>query len=300
MLVISVIIPVYNSADTITACIESILNQSFTDFELIVVDDGSTDESGRICDELALSNARLKVVHQQNKGRTEARYVGVQMAKGEWVAFVDSDDTLPYDALSNLYDKTSQNTDIVLGNGYTLDNERRESIPMNDFRHMAIRADGIIGVPWGSLYRRSLLTHYLFDLPRKIINGEDYIFWLRLVFSTDKPVNIVYESVYNKGEEHTSNIFKWTAEYCYELNELRKTSIPSELREYYLHDILKDRLANLFAVSVCQSKKEWKKSKYYKEIITDLRNMNISLNLKQRLFLAIPSLKIRKFLSQFI
>lgn len=294
---ISVIVPIYNSEKTITNCIESILQQSFRDFELILVDDGCTDRSGSICDGFSEKNDCITVIHQHNKGRIEARKVGVQTAKGEWICFVDSDDTLPIDSLKQLYSASTNNTDIVLGNGYTLLNEKRKTIPISDFRYMAVRGDGTIGVPWGSLYRRSIITPYLFDIPRHIYNGEDYLYWLRLVFLTDKPVNIVYESVYNKGEEHTSNSFVWTADYCYELNELRKQSIPTDLLNNYLPDMLKDRLVNLFAVSVCKPKKEWINSTFYKDIIKDMKATNSSFSIKQKLFLYLPSLRLRKFIS---
>lgn len=294
---ISVVVPIYNSEDTITDCIKSILQQSFRDFEIILVDDGCTDRSGLLCDVFSEKYDCITVVHQQNKGRVEARKIGVEKANGEWICFVDSDDTLPVNSLELLHNATTDNTDIVLGNGYTLFPETRKTIPISDFRHMTVRGDGTIGVPWGSLYRRSVITPYLFDIPRHIYNGEDYLYWLRLVFLTEKSVNVVYDSVYNKGEEHTSNRFVWTADYCYELNELRKNSIPTDLLNIYLPDMLKDRLVNLFAVAVCQSKKEWKKSKFYKDIINDMKVINCSFNIKQKLFLFIPSLWLRKYIS---
>lgn len=285
---ISVIVPVYNSQDTIAACIESILNQSYTDFELIIVDDGSTDDSSKICDEYINRDYRVHVIHQENKGRTEARWVGVNQSTGDWICFVDSDDTLPVDSLRLLQSCISENTDIVLGNGYSLSPESRTAIPIDEFRHLAVRAEGTIGLPWGSLYRRNVITHYLFDIPRHIMMGEDYIFWLRLVFSTEKPVHIVYESVYNKGEEHTCNTFHWTAEYCYELNELRKSAIPSEKYEEFLSEMIDDRLVNLFAVVTCEPRMKWKQSPFYLDILSDLKKLNRKLSLKQRLFLMMP------------
>ena len=296
-MLVSVIVPIYNSADTISSCIESILSQSLTNLELILVDDGSTDGSGDICDRYALQDDRIKIVHQQNKGRTEARYVGVKQAKAAWVAFVDSDDALPHSALSLLYSHTTDDVDIVFGNGYTLTPENRPQIPMADFRHLAVRAEGTIGVPWGSLYRRSLLTAYLFDLPRHIINGEDYIFWLRLVFSTHKPVSIVYDSVYDKGPEHTSNSFRWTPEYGYELNELRKNSIPSAVYNDYLADSIDDRMANMFSIAVCCKRQQWQDSKYYQELLQDMKRIRQPMPFKRRLFFLLPSIRLRKLYS---
>ena len=291
MFKISVVVPIYNSTDTLSNCIESILNQSFSDLEVILVDDGSTDGSSEICDQFAKKDHRIKVIHQSNKGRTEARKVGVSQATGEWLCFVDSDDTLPIDSILVLQSATDNTTDIVLGNGYTLPNEQRKQIPMAEFRHLAVRAEGNIGLPWGSLYRRSVLTPYLFDLPRHIMMGEDYIFWLRLAFSTNKPVNVVYESVYHKGDEHTCNTFKWTSAYCYELNELRKGAISKEQHDEYLEDMLHDRIVNLFAVAIHEPQHIWRHSPYYQDIKEDMHRLNTQFSFKQRLFLLMPHIK---------
>ena len=298
MMKVSVIVPIYNAASTIQACIESILNQSEDDLELILVDDGSTDESGAICDTYIEKDQRVRVIHQKNKGRTAARWAGVQQSSGEWITFVDADDMLPVDALQALCKGINDDTDIVFGNGYSLSPETRISIPIEEFRHLAVRADGMIGVPWGSLYRRTVVTEYLFDLPRHIMMGEDYIFWLRLVFATEKPVSIVYERVYDKGDDHTSNVFEWTSDYCYELNEYRKSAVPVDYQDIYFDDMLSDRIANLFAVSVCRNRKEWINSRFYQDILTDLKIHHKSFSFKQRFFLALPSLKLRTFIAK--
>ncbi len=293
---ISVVVPVYNSEDTIEECIKSILSQTVNDIELVLVNDGSKDNSGDVCDKYAEEDNRTKVIHQKNKGRSEARSVGVKAAKGEWICFVDSDDTLPVDALELLIAKASDSCDIVFGNGYTLPGEHREVIPIDEFRHLAVRAEGTIGVPWGSLYRRKKLTDWMFNIPKHIYNGEDYLFWLRLVFNTELPVRVVYEKVYNKGAEHTSNSFTWTADYCYELNELRKASIPSEQHSEYLADMLCDRMENLYATAVYTPRSEWKHSRYYADIITDMQKCGRSMTLRNRLFLNLPSRRLRKLL----
>ncbi len=294
---VSVVVPVYNSEDTIAACMESILRQTMADLELLVIDDGSTDATAGIIDGLKDRDERLTIVHQQNRGRTEARAEGVRRARGEWVSFVDSDDTLPPDALEKLCAKASAAVDIVLGNGQTLPDEARPLIPMTDFRHKAVRAEGSIGLPWGSLYRREVLTAWLFDIPRHIIMGEDYLFWLRLVFNTEKPVAVVYDAVYCKGAEHTSNCFKWTARYCEEFNELRRLSIPSDRRPDYEDDMLTDRLENLFAMAIWQPRRSWVSSRFYNDILRDARRLHRPLSLKQRLFLALPSLRLRRLYS---
>ena len=153
---VSVIIPAYNAAQTIKQCVQSVLTQSFNDFEVVVVNDGSADETPNICNSLAQEDARVKVIHQTNKGRTAAREVGFENASSQWVCFVDADDTIPQNSLSDLYSMASVQTDVVFGNGYTLNNEHRKTIPLSDFRHLAVRGEGTIGLPWGSLYRKIL------------------------------------------------------------------------------------------------------------------------------------------------
>ena len=306
---LSVVIPIYNSESFLAACIESVLQQTYMDLELILVDDGSDDNSGNICDEYAKRDQRITVIHQTNHGRSEARACGVLKAKGEWVAFVDSDDCLPQDALQSLYAVADDDTDIVLGNGYSLGfRPCPKTMQMDEFRHLAVRGEGTIGVPWGSLYRRQLLTvktsmqkseslPWVFDIPRHIINGEDYLFWLRLVFLTEKPVHIVEKNVYDKGDEHTSSTFKWTADYCYELNELRFQSIPAEQHRKFLSDTVADRLANMLSVAMWSRRQEWIHSKYYEELLRDMQLVGRELNSKEKLFLSLPSLQLRRLYS---
>ena len=136
------------------------------------------------------------------------------------------------------------------------------------------------------------------DMPRASIKGEDYLFWLRLVFLTDKPVYIVEKSVYEKGDEHTCRTFVWTAAYCQELNELRRLSIPASQRDEYFEDMLADRLVNLFSVAVCTKRNDWSCSAYYQDILSDLQRLKRKLPLKQRLFLLLPSRWLRQMYSK--
>lgn len=110
---ISIIVPVYNVENYINGCIDSILNQEFKNFELILVNDGSTDKSGLICDEYEKKDDRVKVIHQEYKGVSAARNVGINNAKGHYIGFVDSDDYIYKDMYSTLYNLCEQtNSDI--------------------------------------------------------------------------------------------------------------------------------------------------------------------------------------------
>lgn len=100
---ISVIVPVYNVESYLTECVSSILNQTFSDFECIVVDDGSTDSSGKLCDDLSRKDERIRVIHQKNGGLSAARNTGLDAAKGQYISFVDSDDVVGTHFLEVLY-----------------------------------------------------------------------------------------------------------------------------------------------------------------------------------------------------
>ena len=110
MPLISVIVPVYKCEEYIEACVDSILNQTFSDFEIILVDDGSPDNSGKICDELAEKYNRITVLHQENQGQAAARNNGVKIARGEWLCFVDGDDSVHPRMFEALYNAVTRNS----------------------------------------------------------------------------------------------------------------------------------------------------------------------------------------------
>lgn len=105
---ISVIVPIYNVEHYLSACIDSVLDQTFTDFELILVNDGSTDRCGEICDHYATKDKWIKIIHQDNKGVSAARIVGIDNAKGKYIAFVDPDDTTVPNMYRHLLDSAKR------------------------------------------------------------------------------------------------------------------------------------------------------------------------------------------------
>ncbi len=105
---ISIIVPVYKVENYIEHCIKSILSQTFSDFELILVDDGSPDKSGLICDEWSQKDSRIKVIHQENAGQCAARNAGIDVARGEYLMFIDSDDYVNVDICKKLYEVISK------------------------------------------------------------------------------------------------------------------------------------------------------------------------------------------------
>ena len=114
MPLVSIIVPVYKAEQWLHRCVDSILAQTMTDFELLLIDDGSPDKSGEICDEYASKDSRIKVIHQENKGSVGARNAGLAIAQGKYLAFVDSDDYVRENMLSAMVAVAERdNLDIV-------------------------------------------------------------------------------------------------------------------------------------------------------------------------------------------
>lgn len=109
---ISIIIPVYNAEYTLNRCIDSILNQTFQDWELLLINDGSIDQSGKLCDQYAVTDQRIKVFHKENEGVSVARNLGIKESTGEYITFIDADDEVVKDYLAILYENIQQ-SDIV-------------------------------------------------------------------------------------------------------------------------------------------------------------------------------------------
>ena len=105
---ISIIIPVYNVEKYLRRCVDSVLGQTYDKLEIILVDDGSTDNSGRICDEYREKDQRIIVIHKENGGLSEARNFGIEKSSGEYISFVDSDDWIPEDSVAIMYYKMKE------------------------------------------------------------------------------------------------------------------------------------------------------------------------------------------------
>ena len=185
---ISIIVPVYNVEKYLCQCLDSILSQTFTNWEAILVDDGSKDGSGIICDEFALRDSRFLSLHQENKGVSTARNNGLTHANAEWILFVDSDDVIPRNAIKDLYEKsTCNNIDIVIGAWEKSDNGEKRIIPLMTQGYVS--SDKLIrkylegkcyGGPVGKLFRKSLFADDIFDTPPAVKLNEDLIMNLKI------------------------------------------------------------------------------------------------------------------------
>lgn len=183
---ISVIIPVYNKAEYIDQCLESIFAQTFDSFEVVAVDDGSTDTSGLLCDQWAQKEPRLKVVHTENGGVTAARRQGVEYAEGQYIVFADADDMLLPGSLQILYDTITQTeADEVIAR-YRSQDKVVSPIVFKGFTDPILPMWYIVTgknrfpVLWACIFRRALLLDVL-DIPRAIIEGEDKLMQLKIL-----------------------------------------------------------------------------------------------------------------------
>ncbi|WP_318505185.1 glycosyltransferase family 2 protein [Bacillus sp. T3] len=193
---ISIIVPVYNVEKYIHKCVDSILNQTFQDFELILVDDGSPDNCGFICDDFAQKDKRVKVVHKQNGGLSTARNAGMDIAEGEYIGFVDSDDWIEPDMYELLFNLCVENdceiancSSIIYFTNKTVVNGSHPLIIQN--RHEAMKAmlEGKLydEVVWTKLIKRNLLTDIRF--PEGIVY-EDTAFTYKVIHKCKKVCSI--------------------------------------------------------------------------------------------------------------
>ncbi len=235
---ISVIVPVYKVEAYLQECIDSILSQTFRDFELILVNDGSPDTCGEICERNAARDERIRVIHQENQGVTRARANGVAAAKGEFINFVDGDDTLPPDSLSTLMAPVNDDIDIIIGNHQRAPASRICQIgcmSAEEYKQRAITLKGLHGSPCSKLYRRTLFDKDVFDIPPCVKFGEDTIMNIHIAYRLKKQAYqtgaIVYNYRYNtESAVNTLTIPKYMAPY----QEYRLKAITPEDRERYL------------------------------------------------------------------
>ena len=229
---ISVIVPVYNSELYLHRCIDSILSQNYTNIELLLVDDGSSDASSMICDGYALIDKRVRVFHQTNGGVTSARRKGVEEAKGEWVSFVDSDDELVADALSVLCSHVNENIDVIVSEY----GEVRE-ITSDEFVMMTL-CSTLYSSLWGRLYRRTAVIGHMDHISNQITIGEDTLLNVRIGCASRGSVLLIPQRVYNYYENPMSAMRTRTVSLEYEtffLQELHNAlgSLFSQFKDGY-------------------------------------------------------------------
>lgn len=169
------VVPIHNAEWTMDKCISSVLAQIYTDYELLLIDDGSKDGSGRICDNYALQDKRIKVVHKENGGVSSARNVGLDLAKGTWIVFIDADDWLEPDALQYFAEVTqNKKVDYLLCGHYLNDMKKTKKGGEMSVRECLDRYE--CDKLWEGLYKRSIIEENNIRFDEELTLAEDKLF----------------------------------------------------------------------------------------------------------------------------
>lgn len=279
---ISIIIPVYNSVKSLPRCIDSILSQTFKNFELIIIDDGSTDGSENICDYYKCKDQRLKVVHQKNTGVSKARNVGLELAQGEYVQFIDSDDYIEKDFLFtlNLNIKLYSSPSIIFWgfkeerNGVVIKNNKHKLRYANTPKDLidsiiSLESNYLFGWTWNKIFRRDIIVknRILFNI--EISLHEDHIFTLDYIKYVNS-ILILDISPYHYDISSNNSLMKRLLPY----NEFK---IIKNLILKYRLDVL-NFYQDYITIKNYNNKKNNLLKSYYLSIIYQISNVLLSTN----------------------
>lgn len=279
MVKISVIIPVYNSEKYVANTIENILNQTFTDFELILVDDGSKDSSGQICDIYAKKDARIKVIHKENGGICDARNKGLEIAQGKYIMFSDNDDTMELTTLEDNYKLIIENNADLVKFGRKILYIQDEKIYRTDIRKyefsiletddlkeriLDLIYDKVLVCIWDGIYKKEILTK--FDTKFKK-GGEDIDFNLKILKNTNKI--ILNDKVYY--HHWIRNGFSTSTKYDENKIEVAKNLLQSFKNTFHNLDIKNKEKYNVIQIR-----------DYLNTIIINMSNEKCKLNKKEK------------------
>lgn len=204
---VSIIIPIYNVEPYLRCCLDSILVQTFQDWEAILVDDGSKDGCGRICDAYATKDSRFRVVHKENGGLTSARNAGLSVASGEWIMHVDGDDWIAPDMLQQMLQRAdAEDADVVIGDFEFAYPDRKELYTVADLdEDKTISLNNYISSVWtciwGGIAHKSLYDKYKLYSPNGITYCEDFHLIIRLCYYAKKVVNVHRPFYYYRQQE---------------------------------------------------------------------------------------------------
>lgn len=204
MELITIIVPIYNVKPYLSRCIESIINQDYKKLEIILVDDGSTDKSGNICDEYAKKDKRIIVIHQENQGLSCARNNGTRISKGKYIAYIDSDDYIELDYISYLYKLIKDNKADISACAH---NKHRyiETVYEKDELYPALLTSKIAFSAWSKLIKASIMKDNNIYFPvNEIYEDQKWIYYLlehtnRVVIGSESKYHYTYRqnSIFN-------------------------------------------------------------------------------------------------------
>lgn len=238
---ISIIMPVYKVEEYVAKTIESVLKQTLTDFEFFAIDDGSPDNSGKICDEYAKKDARLKVIHKENGGAPMARNIAIEQATGKYMYFIDSDDWIEEDMLEIMYNLAEKNdADLIItgfsmeyyqnGKYVTYQNKMNDDIyiKQEDFRKNAYKYlnNSLLSLPWNKLFKTEIIKKenirfpntkwddhhfnmdYLMNIEKVVVSDITKYHWYRSRKGSETMINYSDPKMYEKRKEHYEHVLK--------------------------------------------------------------------------------------------
>lgn len=203
-MLISVVIPIYNISPYLRACLDSCINQTYRNLEIICIDDGSTDDCGQIVDEYAHKDSRFRVIHKINEGLPSARKSGIDVATGEYIFHLDGDDNIPVDAISDLVKiAIASKADLIIGDYYAQDSDGNRHYVESRIKHSLngreylqfILKEGLFNI-WGKLIRRTLYTDHPIQIPPTIAMAEDLVAMTQLAYYAES-VAVCKSATYN-------------------------------------------------------------------------------------------------------
>ena len=245
---VSIIVPIFNTEHYLVHCIESVLGQSYSDFELLLIDDGSTDESGSICDAYKMKDNRIRVIHKENGGVSSARNIGLDYACGEWVYFVDSDDELLPDGLQTMVDCISDDVDVVMG-GF-LEEDERGNVSGIDKRVVVslTKKQSIIslyggngsyyhycGYLWMRLLRREVIQKLNLRFDTSVTIKEDTLFLMQYICGSN-----------GITRQTTTPVYKYRRRFDSAMGIVERSFSPNSVDSFYALVKMKHEVEALF------------------------------------------------------
>ena len=313
---VSVIVPVYNVEKYLDTCINSLLNQSYNKLEIILIDDGSSDDSGKLCDAFEQENSRIKVIHKENEGLGLSRNAGLKIAQGKYVTFVDSDDLLGTSAIEDLVKAADKNNaDICIG-GFTRINRNGEEIFEEQYtRRIALGKEKSQDVfiqmlgslpeshkslkmsVWNCLYRLDLIKHYnlKFVSERELISEDiiwhsEYFKYVNTSVIIDNTAYYYRENQKSLTQSYNSKRFRLSMNLYFELtkrineNNLNKEAELRNKKQLFIN--IRTCIAQEKSQNLKQAVKNINTITKDKDLIQIINDYPISrLELKQRTFL---------------
>lgn len=306
---ISVIVPIYNAEKYLDRCIKSIINQSYKNLEIILVDDGSSDKCDEICDEWAKKDKRIKVIHKKNSGVSDSRNAGLEIANGEYLSFVDSDDYVHKDFIKILYNLCIENnSDISVcevcetNKDEDINNKIQKGIVRNIFPKSVLeKKESLYFVVWNKLYKKSVFENVRY-LKGKI--HEDVAITYKLIYYSKK-ITITNAKLYfyfnAPGSIMRREFSKERFDILYGINDSYEFFMKNN-EDKYAYFVLRDFLDNILQLyQQCsllkEEKSEMKKKlrRKYKETykkVTSNSNTSISMKLKYTIYRVLPCIYI--------